>query len=203
MQKQWLLSAVWLAIAVPSCSASEVRIVAVDEFGKESTGCEVTEFVELTIGDDGGLNRKLQDSHRNFVGLHGEGLAWGFYSGDVRCDQGYRGRSGTWIQGDPWLILVATSKQIGDNHFGGKPRLSLTIHPAPAGSWIKIVNPYSGGQDSAEIDPGSGTANLYNAFPGKYVVFLLKPGRIVCTYEIDHPVQGETLKLAGEGSCKP
>ena len=178
---------------LPLFSAT-VTIVPVDAFGKATTGCQVTEFIERALDSSQPLTNP-HDFHRNFDGLRAVGIDEGPFDLTVRCDNRYRGHATIWIRRADFLVVVHTSNRIGDDHFGGKPRLTLTIDSAPPNSWVRAINPYAGMSETAPIDPATGVANLYDIATGKYVIFLLTPGRIAGKYEIDHAQQGETIKL--------
>jgi hypothetical protein len=185
-----------------SAQSSNITIVAVDEFGNSVSGCRVDEFSERSLDVTKPLDNP-RDFHLNFVGLRGTGIEGALFWLTVRCDKGYHGNRPVplFLMKSESFIVLPVTKRIGDDHFGGKPRLTLNVHPPVAGSWVRAINPYEGMDETAAIDPKTGTANLYNISTGRYEIFLLTPGRIVCIYEYDYVEPGTSIALVSDGSC--
>ena len=188
------------AMRVLSAQLFNVTIVAVDEFGKEVTGCRVDQFSEGTLDATQPLDNP-RDFHANFVGLRGTGIQGNLFELVVHCEKGYRGNQSLWLSRAESFIVLPVTRHIGDDYFGRKPRLTLNVRPPVAGSWIRAINPYQGMAETAAVDPKTGVANLYNISAGKYELFLLIPGHIVCTYEYDLVEQGTSVALLSDGSC--
>ncbi len=178
-----------------------VTILPVDEFGKAVTGCRVDQFSERSLDPATPLDRARNFSDR-FEGLVGRNVEGNSFELVVHCADRYRGSGLLWLQREDTLIVLPTSQRVGDNYFGGKPRLTLTVDPPLPGAWIRVTRPYGDYSETAAVDAKTGVANLYNAETGKYVIFLLKPGRMVCIYEYDHKDQGARVRLSGDGSCQ-
>jgi hypothetical protein len=174
---------------------SSVTIVPVDAFGEAITGCRIIEFLEASLDTTKPIENP-RDFSNKFVGLRGTGIEGGIFDLTVRCDKGYRGHQSLWLMRSESFIVVQVTNRVGDDHFGGKPRLAINVRPSVEGAWIRAINPYEGMTETALVDPKTGTASLYNVSPGKYEIFLLKPGQILCAVEYDHKQQGDQITLS-------
>ena len=202
MRKLTLTEGVLLGLQIPlAAKALSITIIAVDAFGNANTGCRVLEFTERSLNPETPVANPI-DRHLRFVELRATGIEAGLYDLILRCDRGFRGNATVWATHDETLVVVQTTNHIGDDYFGGQPRLTVKIEPPVSGSWVRAMNPYQGMTESALVNAKTGVANFYNITTGKYAIFLLAPGRIICTYELDHAIQGETIELTGDGSCQ-
>jgi hypothetical protein len=168
-------------------------------FGKAATGCKVTEFVEANLDTDKPLPNP-RDFSGKFVGLQASGIEGNLFKLFVRCDKGYRGNQSLWLMREHTFLVLPVSNQVGDNYFGRQPRLTINVQSQADSAWLKAVNPYDGASETSAIDSKTGLANLYVVQPGKYQVFLLKPGQIICAVEYDYKEQGAKATLSAE-SC--
>lgn len=201
MLKITLTAVVLIGLQIPvTAKPISITIIAVDPFGNANTGCRVLEFTEHSLNSETPVANPV-DHYRRFVKLRATGIEPGLYDLTLRCDKGYRRHMDVWAVRDETLVVVQTTNHIGDNNFGGKPRLTVKIEPPVSGSWVRAGSPYEGMTETAPVDPKTGGADFYNIMTGKYVIFLLAPGRIVCMYVYDHAIQGETVTLTSDGSC--
>jgi len=130
------------------------------------------------------------------------------YTVTVRCAGGYRGSKRALIHHPESSVVVTVTRHRGDHYTGESPRLAITFETpdvpkrkAEKQRWVTLAGLFLDYRESSQIDARDQLARFYDVIPGRYLLQVIEPQRLICTRQIDFLEAGASLLLSGDGSC--
>jgi len=194
-------------ISIASAQGAHVVVIAVDTFGFQPNGCYVEEFVN-DHDIKGEMNPDPRDFSDQFHGLSAQGIPFDMYTVSVQCEGQFRGSASTWIRHPENSVVVMTNTRRGDYHTGIGPRLTVLLEKTSARAtktekqrWVTMTGVFLDHRETSQVDARDGVARFYDVFPGRYLLQVIEPRRLVCTRQIDFLEAGASLTMAADDSC--
>lgn len=183
---------------VATRESGDVQIAAVDAFWRQPQDCKVSDFRDSRAYDDMTAGEALYPNlNGRFDGLVGKGIPFGHYTVIVHCSDGNRGSEDLLVSRRNSFLVIATGRRIGDSVWP-RPGPPLTIHVTPRQTtltWIRISSPFSGFAETSRVDPNSQSSAFYSTSAGRFVIYLLAPGRIICSGQLTFEEEPHTTLL--------
>ena len=186
---------------------ARVTLAAVDSFGNRPAGCHVKYFAN-DYDPTGKKNPDPRDFSEQFSPLIGRDIPFDLYSVVVQCAGKYRWSAQIWIRHPETFFVVPTTQRRGDYHTGLTPRLTVSIERVAASKtradntrWITMSGLFWDLHETDQVDPLYRVAQFYDIVPGRYLLQVVEPGRLVCKQQIDFLEAGASLVLVDDDPC--
>lgn len=199
---KFIFSAVNVAIplfslAVRGVSSDEratVTLIGANSYGRALESCRVRMFASL-----GGPERV--DFASSFKGLVSTEIPYGEYTAYLACAGDTGAGSTVRVDRPDQLLVISSHRHIADYYPGLEPRFKITLRNPPAHTtvWAKLVGVYL---NDVDIEPFRGpthTAFFIQPQPGRYMLMILAPNRLICTTDLITKAQSGSVDLRIEG----
>ena len=187
----------FLSLVTAFAQTARVTLLPVESNGGALAGCRVGLFLSLGDSDQ-------QDLSPEFTGLQAASVPYGRYVAAVRCARN-AGASSTIRVDRPVQFFVVSSRHVADYAPGRTPRFTVRLLQRPPGAsilWAKLVGVYLNEVDIEPVVAEGAAASFANPQPGRYVLLILSPDRLICRAEIVIQSPAGSIALrSGDNGC--